>query len=55
MEQVYLCRACCEKEKVDNPFSVENNIGRKCCHKCGDNDIDLYMVEYDDELGFYQR
>lgn len=53
--EVYMCRACCEKEQIEDAFEVDNNIGRKWCHKCDDNDQDMYLVEYDEELGVYRR
>ena len=55
MSSVYLCRACCEKKKIEYPFSIENKIARKTCFICNDNDDDLYLVDYDDELGIYPQ
>lgn len=53
--EVYMCRACCKEERIENPYEVENNIGRKWCHKCDDNDPDMYLVHYDEDLGVYRE
>ena len=42
----YLCYDCSKKLKLSG-FQAENEVGRKCCSRCGANDT-LYVVDHAD-------
>lgn len=52
MELKYYCKECCDE--LDKYFSkdAENEVGRKCCSRCGTNEPCWFKVEIESELDY---